>query len=1285
MKIQHNLWAMNANRNIKINTGKSAKTTEKLSSGYRINRAADDAAGLSISEKMRRLIRGLTQASRNCQDGISMVQTAEGALNEVHDMLQRMNELAVQSANGTNAEADREALQQEFAQIQEEIDRVSQTTTFNAMRLFADEDSSAGTTNAGGTNGANNTSGTGSTNGGNTPSVTSLDETEQQAPVMRMMSLRSVASVAETSITVGDFTLTGTDLVEGTDYSYSNDTLTILSSKDITISGTTTIDHIDIGENVTANLTIDNLNIDVSSQSSKAAIYVNPTNGALNLTLSGNNTLKSGYGCAGIQVNEGATLVVTKESNGILNANGGTNGAGIGGGARTTAGTMTIEGGTVNATGGHHDNWLKGGGAGIGGGGNDNYVTNCGSGGTITITGGVVNAYGANGAAGIGGGGCLGIGSGGSGGTITITGGKVTAESSSSGAGIGAGSGREFQEKGGTIVISGGEIIAKSDSGDAIGGSRYGISDGSFSTGSNGNAIITATSNSGETIGDTSNQANWSGIINNTVYGNITLTEDINVADGEIWTVAENTTLTIPEGVKINVAEGGVLTNNGTIKNEGVINNDGTIYNNGTITGDGIITGDGKILYKGTGDINLDDADGPIEITDTGYKIGDKEYIYSGTTYTLSGTTTQDITVSTDATITLSDDAEVNGIIVDSGKTLTIEGDGKMITVNGGIINNGTINNYSIIHSKGIIVGQENINHLNNGKIILTSTGNIDLSKLTDTLTITDTGYTIGSQQYSYTGDYTFTGATDKAINVNTSANITLNGVTSTSNLNISNNSTVTATLVGNNTIDTINVASGSKLILDGTGTLNATTSFYTEGSTTINSGVTVVNNGLMGTEKGGTVDNYGHIINNNTIKNGHGRNNGQATFTNYGVIDSNGDSDINNYRGFTNESTGTINLNGTSTLYTSTVTSQFINNGTLNVGENATFVTAHGNSNNPTINNGTIVNNGSTTLNTPNFTNNGTIENNNSMNATSVYNNGNIVNNDSGTVKYGTVTNNDGGVISNAGTMTSTTNSSTLTNKDGGTVNNTGEWSNSGTVNNESGGTINNSGTLGNTSSGTITNDGTIENTGTLDNSSGTVTNNGTINDSGTVSGTIGGNQPVDSSGSGSGTGGGTGGGSGSGSTGGGTGGGSGSGGTGGAAGTAKNSWWIQAGAEAGQGINIEIGAMNTKVLGIDKATVNILTQESSGNAITAVSGAIEKLSEQRSRLGAYQNRLEHTIRNLDNVVENTTYAESRIRDADMAELMVEHANNNIIMQAAQAMLAQANHQPDGVLQLLQ
>ena len=117
MVVQHNLTAMNANRMLGITTGKQAKATEKLSSGYKINRAADDAAGLSISEKMRKQIRGLTQASVNAQDGISAVQTAEGALTEVHDMLQRMNELAVKASNGTNSETDRQSIQDEIDQL----------------------------------------------------------------------------------------------------------------------------------------------------------------------------------------------------------------------------------------------------------------------------------------------------------------------------------------------------------------------------------------------------------------------------------------------------------------------------------------------------------------------------------------------------------------------------------------------------------------------------------------------------------------------------------------------------------------------------------------------------------------------------------------------------------------------------------------------------------------------------------------------------------------------------------------------------------------------------------------------------------------------------------------------------------------------------------------------------------------------------------------------------------------------------------------------------------------
>ena len=136
MVVQHNLTAMNSNRMLGLTTKTQAKSTEKLSSGYKINRAADDAAGLAISEKMRRQVRGLTQASANAQDGISCVQTAEGALNEVHDMLQRMNELAVKAANGTNQTEDLSYINQEVTNLRTEIDRVSTTTKFNDRSLL---------------------------------------------------------------------------------------------------------------------------------------------------------------------------------------------------------------------------------------------------------------------------------------------------------------------------------------------------------------------------------------------------------------------------------------------------------------------------------------------------------------------------------------------------------------------------------------------------------------------------------------------------------------------------------------------------------------------------------------------------------------------------------------------------------------------------------------------------------------------------------------------------------------------------------------------------------------------------------------------------------------------------------------------------------------------------------------------------------------------------------------------------------------------------------------------
>lgn len=136
MVVQHNLTAMNTNRQLGLTTSAQAKSTEKLSSGYKVNRAGDDAAGLTISEKMRSQIRGLNKASENAQNGVSLVQTAEGALNEAHAILQRMNEIATQAANDTNTTADRGAIKKELTQLSTELTRISSTTQFNTMNLL---------------------------------------------------------------------------------------------------------------------------------------------------------------------------------------------------------------------------------------------------------------------------------------------------------------------------------------------------------------------------------------------------------------------------------------------------------------------------------------------------------------------------------------------------------------------------------------------------------------------------------------------------------------------------------------------------------------------------------------------------------------------------------------------------------------------------------------------------------------------------------------------------------------------------------------------------------------------------------------------------------------------------------------------------------------------------------------------------------------------------------------------------------------------------------------------
>lgn len=1685
MKIQHNLWAMNANRNIKINTGTSAKTTEKLSSGYRINRAADDAAGLSISEKMRRLIRGLTQASRNCQDGISMVQTAEGALHEVHDMLQRMNELAVQSANGTNTAEDREALQKEFEHIQEEIDRVSQTTTFNAMRLFADEDSSAGTTNAGGTNGANNTNGADGTNGGNTPSVTSLDETSSPMPMMRTMSMRST-TMEVTNVLIGSFNLSGINLVEGVDYSYTLDeetfthTLKILSDKQMIIvsTGTPTTDRIIINDNVEANLIMHGVNIDVSGEDYACALQLYK-GASLNLELSGENTLKSGAGSAGLQVGEGSTLVVTESSTGSLNATGGAGSAGIGNGTSRKCGTIIIDGGTVTATGQVGGAGIGGGtnsdggnitinggtvtangrGAGIGGGygGDGGTITinggsvtasssdgagigggNEGTGGIITITDGTVTASGGGYGAGIGGGNgaaggeinisggiiqatgandAAGIGGGnnGKGGTINISGGEVTARGQYTGAGIGAGgnadggttnisggeitatggsnigagiggglngSGGEINISGGTIVakgggagigggrggnggninISDGTVTATGDGGAGIGGGTSnhggdiditggtvtaqggwasagigggekaaagdidisggviianagygaaGIGSGSTSDGTKGATYIditggdvTATGNSGgagignginskygditinggtvRAIGSgagagigygsgssvTTLQANGNAIINTTsinvsasnshyggfiitggtITGNLTLPGDYEIRAGETLTIAEGATLTIPEGV--------TLTNSGALVNNGSIVNNGTIVKEGTISGTGNVTGSGAIQIT----IDMSSLSGNLTITDAGYKIGDQEYAYTGD-YILTGSSSfRYINISSDANITL-DNIDINdsniyvntgatvnmnligenkagAVAVGTGCTLNLSGTGTLLTKtsvdNWGTVNNdaileskteinnyGTLNNtgevncYDIKNSGNITTDEGGINgEVNNtdgGKAVVNTTanGNIDLSDVQSSLIITENGYELNGLSYTYDGPYTLTGNeyTNVSLRIESDEDITLNNMSKLWGIEIDDNAVVNMTLLGDNTVGDVSVKSGSTLNLLGTGTLNVEWTGTVENDATLNVGAdtTLVNKeswsnngtlvnvgtidndgdfgnfGIINNQAGGVLDNIdGALVNHGTITNEGGVIKGNIS-GNQPVVAGNNTIDLSSlsgeleltdagYRidgtdyvcsgpytltgdtthGITISSDVTINLTGDASVGNLTVASgktltlegdsQLTFTGTLDnqgtiANSSAIYqgstgsITSMGNITGKTILQGNneiditsldgdltitgtgyrigdqeYVQSGTLTIRGSNQGRNITVDSaattfamRRSGNRAIVMENvdgGDFVVTDNSIVDVTLVGDNvvdsitvgNGSIVNYSGTGTirvrnNLTNNGTINNGSGSTIENDGTVVNSGTINNS--GTLDNDGTVNNGSSGTINNEngGTIDNTGTID-------NDGTVKNDGTMTGdAVTGNAPTGSGTGGGtttpGTGGGTGGGSGTGGTGGGTGGGSGTGGA--TVGEAKNSWWIQAGSEAGQGINIQIGAMNTKVLGIEKDTVNILTQESSGNAITAVSGAIEKLSEQRSRLGAYQNRLEHTIYNLDNIAENTTAAESQIRDADMAELMVEHASNNIIMQAAQAMLAQANHQPDGVLQLLQ
>ncbi len=429
MVIRHNLAAANAGRQYNIVGKRKAKNMEKLSSGYCINRAADDAAGLSISEKMRRQIRGLSQGVENTQDGVSLCQVADGALNEVHDMIHRLEELSVQSANGTNSEGDREMIQQEVHQILTEINRISDTTTFNEQNLFGGAAAEEAAIYA-----AQNHAGT----------------PAKAAKVSSLMTYGIGASRAAGTV-CGDFTVSGGTL--GTDYTFSGGVLTIKSGAAVIIQNTNpasaTTNRIEVASGVSANITLAGVNIDVSSRNNNAALKIaDNSTGNITVTLAGgsSNKLKSGRECAGLQKNSNAssgTLRIT--GSGTLTVQGGYNAAGIGSSHFNHTSNIVISGGTVTAKGGQY-------GAGIGGSGGGGSASN------ITITGGTVTAAGGFNGAGIGGGSDY-YNNDGNGENITITGGTVTATGGTNGAGIGggtAGRGGNITITGGTITVTGG-------------------------------------------------------------------------------------------------------------------------------------------------------------------------------------------------------------------------------------------------------------------------------------------------------------------------------------------------------------------------------------------------------------------------------------------------------------------------------------------------------------------------------------------------------------------------------------------------------------------------------------------------------------------------------------------------------------------------------------------------------------------------------------------------------------------------------------------------------------
>lgn len=474
MKINTNLSALSAYNSLNLTNSSMQKVITQLSTGLRINSASDDAAGFAVSEKMRAQISGLDRASRNTQDGMSMLQTAEGALGETNSALQRMRELAVQASNDTLTSQDRNYIQLEINELKKQIDRIANTTQFNKKRLLdgscrvvwsSDNQNVKAKINGGLTH--IDEFGQKVSAEGNYRLEVKAEPGELQVQKSSILNLgrEEVVTKTETIKQVKGYTSETYEInindgvdslgnVSGDGWNFANNTLTITEDGTYSIVGNTqpTQNHILVNPDVNATIFLRDVNINVSNVTSGNipsgnAFYMKDA--TVDMYLDGVNTLKSGYHRAGLEAPEGSTLTISSASGdystrGTLKAIAGHHGAGIGGacfvgGGITNGGKITIKGGTIEATGGSA-------GAGIGGG-------SYGAAGNILIEGGKITAKGGYYGAGIGGGN-----SGdyyGNNSTITIKGGDITANGETSAAGIGGG----YYSSSGNITINTGLSI----------------------------------------------------------------------------------------------------------------------------------------------------------------------------------------------------------------------------------------------------------------------------------------------------------------------------------------------------------------------------------------------------------------------------------------------------------------------------------------------------------------------------------------------------------------------------------------------------------------------------------------------------------------------------------------------------------------------------------------------------------------------------------------------------------------------------------------------------------